>query len=308
VRYWWVNHGKKGPTEVDQGYLWSPKHGAKGAQIQFYENMRRAKVGEPVFSCVDSQISHVGRIAAPAQTAAKPDGYMDEVWDAEGWRLPVEWEALPQPVRPGEIISELRRSLPDSHSPIRANGELNQVYLTEISREMFEIIMLTADGENTDAWRAVSRARRRSRGGARGGHDKQTPPETERIKTGKARIGQGLFRIRIRQFGEERCRITGIRNPRLLVASHMKPWRDCTNVERVDGANGLLLTPHVDRLFDRGLITFENNGRVKVARFVSNQDLQRLGLSGLRKRNVGSFAKEQTVYLDFHRKQVFRKK
>ncbi|HEX8222492.1 MAG TPA: HNH endonuclease signature motif containing protein [Allosphingosinicella sp.] len=307
MRYWWVNHSKKGPTEVEEGYLWSPKHGAKGAQIQFYENMRRAKIGEAVFSCVNGQIAHVGRITSPAQTAAKPDGYMDEVWDQDGWNLSVEWEALPQPVRPGEIISELRPSLPNSHSPIRENGRLNQVYLTEISREMFDIIMRTAEGETTKAWQAVMRARRRSRG-PQGRPEKRTPPETERIKSGKIRIGQGLFRIRIRQFGEERCRITGIRNPRLLVASHIKPWRDCCSAERLDGANGFLLTPDVDRLFDRGLISFENDGRVKVSRTVTDQDLQRLGLNGLRKRNIGPVAEEQMVYLGYHRKHIFRKK
>lgn len=307
MRFWWVNHGKKGPAEVEQGYLWSPKHGKKGARIQFYENMRRARVGETVFSCFDSQIAHVGRITAPAQTAAKPASYKDEVWNREGWRLAVDWEALEKPVRPSEIISELRRYLPDSHSPVRADGGLNQRYLTEISREMFNTIMRSAGGENTDAWEAVKLVQRRSRG-AQEGTASQSPADTERMKPGKVRIGQGLFRIRIRQFGEKRCRITGIRNARLLVASHIKPWKDSTSAERLDGANGLLLTPHVDRLFDRGLISFENDGRVKVSRVVTKRDLQRLGLSELRKTNVGAFAAEQAVYLGFHRKHVFRKK
>jgi putative restriction endonuclease len=65
-----------------------------------------------------------------------------------------------------------------------------------------------------------------------------------------ARQGQGIFRARIFEF-ERACRLTNVENPGLLIASHIKPWRMCnTAFERLDGANGLLLTPHVDRLFD----------------------------------------------------------
>ena len=54
-------------------------------------------------------------------------------------------------------------------------------------------------------------------------------------------------------------------NPVHLVASHCKPWRDATNEERVDGENGLLLTPSIDHLFDRGFIGFEDNGRLIIS-------------------------------------------
>ena len=49
---------------------------------------------------------------------------------------------------------------------------------------------------------------------------------------------------------EERCRITHVNNPVHLVASHCKPWRDSNNQERLNGDNGLLLTPSIDHLFD----------------------------------------------------------
>jgi hypothetical protein len=60
---------------------------------------------------------------------------------------------------------------------------------------------------------------------------------------------------------EHACRITGVNRPEHLIASHCKPWRDCeSHDERLDGENGLLLTPTVDHLFDRGFISFENDG------------------------------------------------
>ena len=69
-------------------------------------------------------------------------------------------------------------------------------------------------------------------------------PETDRLAIIRARKGQGLFKERVGKI-EIKCRITGVENPAHLVASHCKPWRDSTNEERLDGENGLLLTPSV---------------------------------------------------------------
>ena len=83
-------------------------------------------------------------------------------------------------------------------------------------------------------------------------------PVTEKRQVILARRGQGKFRERVSMI-ERACRITQVNRPEHLIASHCKPWRDCeSNDERLDGENGLLLTPTVDHLFDRGFISFEN--------------------------------------------------
>jgi hypothetical protein len=76
-----------------------------------------------------------------------------------------------------------------------------------------------------------------------------------------ARRGQGLFRAKVLQV-EPRCRLTGTADPAHLRASHIKPWAKADDRERLDGNNGLMLAPHVDHLFDRALISFEDNGRL----------------------------------------------
>jgi putative restriction endonuclease len=120
-----------------------------------------------------------------------------------------------------------------------------------------------------------------------------------------ARKGQGIFRERVLAL-EPRCRVTGVTNPWLLIASHIKPWRSCaTAAERLDGANGLMLTPDVDRLFDRGLIGFEDNGAVRVSPALAAADLAAMGLQGLAGRRVGGFTPAQAGYLDWHRRWVF---
>ena len=105
---------------------------------------------------------------------------------------------------------------------------------------------------------------------------------------------------------EPHCRITGLNDRRLLVASHIKPWRVCqTSDERLDGANGLLLAPHVDRLFDLGLISFEQDGRVIVSTEVKAEVLKCLGIFDNINGGVGRFLRRQEVYLAYHRQNIF---
>src|SRR6188508_2766979 len=88
--------------------------------------------------------------------------------------------------------------------------------------------------------------------------------KTEKQALIRARRGQGLFKERVAAI-EPRCRITGVENPIHLVASHCKPWRDSTHEERLNGENGLLLTPSIDHLFDRGFISFREDGRLLIS-------------------------------------------
>lgn len=92
--------------------------------------------------------------------------------------------------------------------------------------------------------------------------DQDVPDETERRILAKARVGQGRFRADVAQaWGKgEVCTLTGLAIPELLNASHIKPWRESSNRERLDPMNGLLLIAHADRLFDRYLMSFEMKG------------------------------------------------
>jgi predicted restriction endonuclease len=103
---------------------------------------------------------------------------------------------------------------------------------------------------------------------------------------------------------ERACRITGVTRLEHLRASHCKPWRDSTNEERLDGENGLLLTPNADHLFDRGFIGFEDNGDVLVSPVAHKDSLARLGLNPSQAMNVGQFSEGQRRYLEFHRDSV----
>ena len=87
-------------------------------------------------------------------------------------------------------------------------------------------------------------------------------------------------------------------------ASHIKPWSQSDDKEKLDGFNGLLLSPHVDHLFDKGFITFEDNGNLCTSKLLSFKVLAQWNLEKVR--NVGDFTEEQQHYLNFHRENVFK--
>ena len=92
-----------------------------------------------------------------------------------------------------------------------------------------------------------------------------------------------------------------------MIASHIKGWASCeTNQERLDGNNGLLLAPNIDKIFDNGFISFEDNGDILVSSKIDQETLNRLGLKLNTKPTVGPFNKEQKRYLNFHRQNTFK--
>jgi hypothetical protein len=129
-------------------------------------------------------------------------------------------------------------------------------------------------------------------------------PNTTRQSLIHARIGQGLFKERVTRI-EKACRITFVDNPAHLIGSHIKPWRESTNEERLHGANGLLLTPTADHLFDRGFISFEASGEVIISPVVDVVSLKRMGLDPERPPRPTPFNTDQKHFLNHHRREVF---
>jgi hypothetical protein len=114
-----------------------------------------------------------------------------------------------------------------------------------------------------------------------------------------------LFRDNVRAV-ERACRITHVERMEHLIAGHVQPWRDSNNEQRLDGENGLLLTPTVDHLFDKGFISFEDSGQLIVSPVADQKSLKRMGIETERSVNVGAFSEGQRRYLDFHRENVLR--
>jgi putative restriction endonuclease len=314
MRYWWVNQNQTYRHEVEGGYLWSPKRNANGVRNPFYESMREVAPGDLVFSFIDTRILAIGIARSYCWESPKPEefGNAGQNWENVGWRVQVDFTELANKVRPKDHIEILRPLLPNRYSPLQPNGNgLQSVYLTELPTPLAEVLMgligqevvlITLAGRDVKPVSADDLEFWERRLEQELVNDPMVR-ETERMAIIRARNGQGLFKQRVSQI-ESRCRITGVENPVHLVASHCKPWRDSTNEERLNGENGLLLTPSIDHLFDRGFIGFEDNGRLIISPVAHHPSLQRMGIDTATVVNVGGFTSGQRQFLDFHRNAV----
>jgi predicted restriction endonuclease len=129
-------------------------------------------------------------------------------------------------------------------------------------------------------------------------------PLTERLELHAARRGQGKFRKAVEQYWKG-CAVTGCTALDMLNASHIQPWSQCSdNRARLDRFNGLLLTPNLDRLFDRGLISFDEEGVGIRSKYLSDEAADALGISqSFRLRRV---VDQHRAYLLFHQRRIFR--
>lgn len=126
-----------------------------------------------------------------------------------------------------------------------------------------------------------------------------TPNITERRGLVTSRVGQGAYRSSILYRWEYKCAVTNYSKLDILIASHIVPWKDSNNDERLDVDNGILLSPNYDALFDRHLISFENGGKIILSEILVKSDYGNLGVSG------GEFIKDLSannhLYLERHR-------
>ena len=317
MRYWWVNQNQTYRQEVRGGYLWSPKRKKDQTQNPFYDFMREVAPGDVVFSFADTLIRAIGIAVSHAYEAPKPleFGRAGAQWDVIGWRVDVQFRELGLPVRPADHMNLLGPLLPKKYAPLRSNGAgLQNIYLTRMPEEFAAALVDLLGAEARALILNYRLAEEPSRTAAIGlaeweEHElnrvrtNESISETDRRAIILARKGQGLFKQRVMQI-ERECRITGVRREEHLRASHCKPWRDATNEERLDGENGLLLTPNVDHLFDRGFIGFEDNGDLIISPVAHQESLLRMGIDPAKRRNVGRFTSGQQRYLDYHRKYV----
>jgi hypothetical protein len=317
MHFWWVNQNQTFRQERSGGYLWSPKRNANGARNPFYEFMREVAPGDLFFAFEGAFIRSIGVIQSYCYECPKPAefGTTGPNWEKIGWKADVYYHDLMHQVRPTEHMDSLAPHLPNRYSPLQTNGHgMQGVYLTSLPENLALAILdlighearqlmkmnLAADtlgnyGANIIEWEEHLRA--------------EITADSRLAQTDKdqliiARRGQGKFRECVQQI-EMRCRVTHVDRPEHLRASHCKPWRDSSNEERLDGENGLLLTPSVDHLFDRGFISFEDGGRLLVSPVAHEISLRRMGIPTKECFNAGSFTEGQRKYLDFHRNSVF---
>lgn len=272
--------------------------------------MLKLEVGDCVFAHFNSSIRAVGIVMAKARTCPRPDfKFANQFWNEDGWLVDVEFRELTVPFDPKSMLEEYQLLGPAMHGPINSKGRANMEYLYEVPEnlgflyqtacaiDLRDVELEGADDRRTDSLNdmsdeEVTRIKARTDIGP-----------TERRALTLARRGQGFYKKEVAHF-EKGCRLTGVTDLRHLRASHIKPWSQCDDLERLDGANGLLLSPHIDHLFDRGYISFTKGGDILRSPTLTADVIGRWSLR--LDDDVGRFTKRQELFLEFHRETIFQ--
>jgi hypothetical protein len=316
MRYWWINHKDAARAAIEGEYLWSPRRKSNrkdksSASNESFDNVTEVLTGDVVFSFADGMLGAVGVALGRARAAPRPGASEAtglSVPGESGWQVPVRYIELQQPLRPKDYARELAAVLPRKHARIRASGARNpNVQLGAVPEAMATLLCKLLGGQVEEIEENINvslgpeflddiaedNLRQRPDIG---------PVEKERLI--RARRGQGDFRRSLEEI-ESECRLTGLLDRRHLRARHIKPWRDADDREKLDGFNGLLLSPHIDHLFARGHLSFSDDGELLVSRHLNPAVLKAWRIPLPKK--VKPFAPEQRVYLDYHRREIFER-
>lgn len=122
---------------------------------------------------------------------------------------------------------------------------------------------------------------------------------TERQGLVTSRVGQGAYRKSILYRWKYKCAVTNYDRKEILIASHILPWKESNNIERLDVNNGILLSPTYDALFDQKFISFENSGKIILSKKLLKSNYQEIGITG--KEAIQNLSHENLKYLEGHR-------
>ena len=108
------------------------------------------------------------------------------------------------------------------------------------------------------------------------------------------------------EYWENACSVTGCKIPQVLRASHAKPWASCTTAsDRLSQFNGFLLTANLDALFDKGLITFDDSGKIRIAEQISSEQQKGLGINSDMHIRADKLSEKHLEYLHYHQEYIW---
>ena len=310
MNYFWVNQKQTYKQEREGGYLWAPKRGSDGKQHWGWKTMPKVNQGDIIFNNVNGALRSYCIATSTAYDFSKP-AEIEQGWEQQGWKINVRYIDLQNPIVISEHLDEIGELFPTKYSPYSVEyKKANQSYLAELSIELGTAIAKIGgiNQSTTNPSEPTVRVITPSTSVEPKDVPKDTesnefvPTATEKEMLVKQRLTQGRFRSDLMERYKERCAVTGIDVPSLLVASHIKPWSESTAKEQNDVDNGFLLVAHLDKLFDQHLISFDFQGKIIISNKITHRQRSLLGLSN--SMCIESLTSGNQRYLSYHRKQL----
>jgi putative restriction endonuclease len=293
MNYFIVFQNASYDEELAGGFLWAPTKNAEGQTFHHWTTMTKVKKGDFIFNSVGGQLLNIITATEDCKEQEKPIGMdKNELWRNHGWYVKADYLDV-DPINYIEYRDKISELQAPKYAPFNINGGGNQGYLYEISQEFADFLLGLVGHSRPDEVDIIKEI------------EDELPPEldsTEKEQIVKARIGQGLFKTKLLQFGHK-CKICSLNNLDFLRASHTKPWKASNNLERLDAYNGFLLCPGHDALYDKGFISFADDGTIMISGNLDEQSGMLLNVHIHMKIEVLEGHKK---YLAYHRESVYK--
>lgn len=300
-----VMQGYTYEEEKELGFIWAAKKDRGGLPSHSWQRMQEVEEEDIIFHCVKGEILAVSVATSDCQIAHRPtsmsqDGQQGE----EGYLVTLNYYELDVPIHIRSKIEEIAPLLPIKYSPFQTNGHGNQGYLYPCNEQFaVKLLELIADSNITEVEDeqltfAISSVMPSEKNVL---IPFLTAAESEAKM--KIRYGEEKFRKRLMPIWAHQCAICHIDLSPLLIASRAKPWKDCTEAERVDPYNGLLLCSNHHLLYQQGFIAFDGQGKIHISPQLAEVNYEKYDLH---KKIKIERQEGHKPYVKWHKKYLFK--
>ena len=298
VNFYWVNIGTSFKEVAEFKFLWAPKNtlNQKGQSIidAGWKAVPNVKKGDILFCNYKGSLIHVAVATKDAYESERPENRSFDQWKKDGYKIDIDLHTLAYPIPNSDFKDEFIPMFNDKCVPklFAQNKSVSQKYMVKLpSAAGVFLLGLVGDDTLNIQDSIASNSTRGSNQKAPEGYDKEV--------TAKARVGQGKFRQDVMALWSDTCAVTGLDIKMLLTASHILPWQLSNPHQKVDKFNGLALSPNIDKLFDKGFISFDDKGKILVKSSLSADTLKAVGVD--KQMAIKNLTKEHLAYLKEHR-------
>lgn len=291
MRFFWVNIGSSFNEVKEQHFLWAPQYGMNKHGKKFnptsWETVKDVKVGDIIFCNKEREIVYIATATSDADDASRPPNRSFDKWEREGTRVDVDLTVLDHPIDILQFRDIFMAAFNELSRPtvFAENGFCTQTYMCELPEAAAKMIAsFISDNVSIDFRSESSKVKE--------------PIGRTKEAIVQARIGHGPYRDKLFKKWGGKCAVTGVAVESILTASHIVAWSISDEKEKVDPFNGLPLIPNLDKLFDKGMISFTDNGNL-IYRDGSEKLLSDLGIPLNSKINM--VFEENVKYLRRHR-------
>ena len=295
MKFFLVFQGDTYEEEKLLSCLWAPKLNKAGNEEHHHRRLLDVDIGDQVVHLENRKIRAISKAKSKAYDCECPREFNRPNWSRDGRKVDLDLTEFDSPIEVDSIFHKIKDSLPEKYSPFNIHGGGNQGYFYEIGAKVFNAIL------NTDFSEEIN--------------ETETSAQSINSPTGSSTLSNvkinrrssawhNFFKKKLFKLWPTECAITKVKNKKLLIGAHIKPWSESNDNEKIDEYNGLLLAPNPDKIFELGLISFDDNGKIIISSKLNNEDLAKLNINKETKLNLKENHKK---YFKHHRDNKFKK-